>query len=260
MLERENSMSVCNIGALKDCVLKDEVITVPGLTDSLEYMRLGDMLRKDILSLEVPHWKVVGVKITVGDRRVLSNYIDKQQGVSKSYAELLASLRFLILADRGGFPHTFTMRKAELGGKKCIMESSFIVGNGKLVTSNSGMFYDCAFGHKPESLIPNVEIVRFARDDSRIELLLHRGTKTFTFREAGAKVKEINQEISMKKEDNLFYAPIEQDYDLTEVFSIKRFELGDKGIYLRYKSKLNENVLQQIIRDYAREMEILQYS
>lgn len=237
-----------NAELLAECVLRDGVITIPGVSDG-DYADIADEFRRDLLSLKVPHWKVVGAHITVGGQDVLSSYIDKRQGVSKSYAELLASLRNLIYAEGGGFPAKYIWMKETYGSASNFLEASFMMSTDSEVTTSSNILFESEPSRCAKSLILGKELVKFSKPGSMIQLILHRGTGCFTFKDAAYKVRLLNELI--QQDDKLMYAPIEQDYDLTEVFSVKNNYFDDKGICLRYKMRIEEDVLQKIIRDYA---------
>lgn len=246
-------MEGSSVRLLENCVVKDEVITVPGISKSAEYKKIADGFRRDLLSLKVPHWKVVGARMTVNGMDVLSSYIDKQQGISKSYAELLASVRTLVYAEGGGFPAQYAWLRDTFAGSVNFRESSFMACMDSRVMTDGNIFFECDRENRIKSLIPGKELVRFDKTGSMVQFMLHRGTGSFTFQDAVAKVRQLNTLVGDHSQDSLFYAPIAQDYDLTEVFSIKEYEQGDMGVYLRLKTKVEEDVLQQIIRGYAKE-------
>lgn len=253
MQRKEKIMEGNSIRLLRNCTIKDEVIMVPGVNSSIEYKKIGDDFRRDLLSLKVPHWKVVGARLTVNGADVLSSYIDKQQGISKSYAELLASVRTLIYAEGGGFPAQYAWLKDTYSSSVNFRESSFMACSDSRVMTDGNIFFECDRENVVKSLIPGKELVRFDRMGSMVQFILHRGTGSFTFQDAVNKVRQLNTLVDDDTKGSLFYAPIAQDFDLTEVFSVKEYEPGDMGVYLRFKTKIEEDILQKIIRYYAKE-------
>ena len=90
-----------------------------------------------------------------------------------------------------------------------------------------------------------VDIMKISTEysaDTAIHFIIQRGTGVLLFNEAYMSVMGTG------------FVPMAETFDLTRFFFVKMYQPGDKGIYIRYKAPINEEVLQYVIREYAEEI------
>lgn len=236
---------------LSSCVIDKGVIHIPDSSD--ETIRaVGDQLRHDVLSMNVPHYKVIGVKVVAGSMG-MSNYVIKSKDVDRSYAELLAVLHNVIYAEGGGYVNPNLMDSDFQNNIDNRGDLAFMVGVDEDIRSDNKTLYYVGEGTCPDSLVRDVPIIRSKSNSFSINLLLKRGTGNISFVEAEKvfkDIKNIAREYEQRHEV-IEYVPISQYYDLTDILTVPMYMFGDKGIRLRYKKPVNESALQQIVRSYA---------
>lgn len=236
---------------LSNCVLENGIIRIPD--SSAETIRMvGDQLRHDVMTMNVPHYKVIGVRVVTGSIG-MSNYVIKSKDVDKSYAELLAVLHNVIYAEGGGYINPNLMDSDLQIRIDSRGDLAFMVGVDEDIRSDNNTLYYVGEGTCPDSLVRDIPIIKSKSNSFSINLLLKRGTGNISFTEAEKvfkEVKNVAREYDQRREV-IDYVPISQYYDLTDVLTIPMYMTGDKGIRLRYKKPVNENVLQQIIKSYA---------
>lgn len=236
---------------LSSCVIDKGVIRIPDSSDET-VKAVGDQLRYDVLSMNVPHYKVIGVKVVAGSMG-MSNYVIKSKDVDRSYAELLAVLHNVIYAEGGGYISPNIMDSEFQSNIDSRGDLAFMVGVDEDIRSDNKTLYYVGEGTCPDSLVKDVPIIKSKSNSFSINLLLKRSTGSIGFVEAEKVFKEIKTAANGYEErrEIIDYVPISQYYDLTDIITIPMYMPGDKWIRLRYKQPVNENILQQIIRSYA---------
>ena len=217
---------------LAECTLDNGVLRVPGL-HGRELAKFCDELWRKFMLYEIEFYKPVGVYVTssvtrfgVGD----SNVTTKIFKTSESYLELFKSLSQLIYASVGSLEEE---KQSNSGVIVTRIGDNVASSNGSLVVQGMG-----ASG-VPESLLPDVHILTRVDDTVNMNLFCYKSHGFLSFQEVSSLLP------------NSSYVPIAQLYDLTESLFIKRPEVGDDAIYFKYKKRINERVLEQILKNNA---------
>lgn len=244
-------MDQTNASILLNCSVLEDRIVLPGATTE-SCRDIIDEFRHDLLSCNIPHWKVVGVAIETGLSSQIDSYIAKIRGVSKSYAELLIGLNNLVFAEGGGCLAGIAFED----DCKFLFPVSLMISDGSVITSsNNSLYYEGrGIGNAPDSLVEDKEIIRFDSPDSNIRLLLTKGIGYMNFRDSSKLLFDYYQAAKEQCGDLQSvtkYVPLQQVFDLNYFISIHTYEQGDTEVHLRYKDKINSCVLQQIIHNYA---------
>lgn len=234
--------------ALTECNIMNSELTVP--YPGIDMKELGDTLRGAIQRGEVPHTKVIAVKVgwganTQGDLTV----IKKTAVASRSYAELQGILQDVIFETGGGkAPGDFKWRFKSVRdfNIKEILEKqtgyAVSVSNHVTTGNDKSIIYTQEADRGVTFLIDDVSVIDFTRDDAKISFVLKEGTGVVDF----------NNEIVKNISESSRYFPVMQYYNLTPFLSVRRCKSGaEKSVKFMYKRHINEKVLQNIIRNYG---------
>jgi len=240
---------------LENCVLQDGVLTIPGVTDVYELKDISDKLRISLLRYEIPHWKPIGLFIQTSNASSIKNVITKGNKVSKSYVELIRTFLNYVAEDGGGKPLEVGVDSAFYRENLYNPDLGFIMTDGnKIMSDNNSIVYENSEMQIVKPLIKGEEIIEFDGGSSKLRVLLYRGVGNLAFYESEAIIRLFNSSFKTAYESNNFvkYVPMLQSYDLTRVVLIKVMDPEvDSCIKLRYKQKIDEKVLEKILRDFA---------
>lgn len=215
----------------------------------------GDQLRADVLTYNVPHFKVIGVKVI---NNKMDDYLKKVSGISQSYAGLLGSTRDVVYADGGGvaFPNVSEERDIN---KEYNRDYAFMTNIDNDVQTDNGSLVLVGKGNKlaAQSLISNVPIIKFTGScvNTTVYFMLYRGTGVIEFNQVGKKLSMYHRDgmsfVSCYRNVMINFVPMRQVYDLCNAFTIKLWMPGDTAVNLRYTKAVNEPVLQKIFNEFG---------
>lgn len=245
------------IKALENCSVENGVLRVP----SINKENLGTMqkfLRESLINYEIPHWKVIGISVTLANSRVIPDFITKPKGIDKSYAEILTPLQQVVLKEGGGNPisaglHEFKWSHSKHG------ETGFIISQGKHVKSNSDSLIYCGESGKTiQTLKSDVDIMKFDSASSTAEMLILKSTGIKNLNITAKIISDFGHAISKLNENTskgvyTRFVPISQVYDLSKFVNIGIYNNSDNFIKLNYKCEINEKILESILRNWANE-------
>lgn len=235
--------------SLKDCTIESGILRVKGIEN---YQELAKEFRRAVIEYEIEHYKVVAAFIETSATRIATDFITKPKGVSRSYAELVPTFRDVVFSEGGGNP-------SELKGKKfCNFfdkpgDMGFVVSDGCTVTTgDNSLIYDSSGMQRAKCLQDNIHIIKFGGSDSTLRMLLYKGKGVLDFPEIEAIIWAYKNDVDIQGiYDSVNYVPLSQVYDLSRFFTVKLFAEGDDYIKLFYKRRINEKVLEKILRDWA---------
>lgn len=218
-------------------VLINGELSIPLVRSDEELRAIADGLRAACLSYEIPHYKVVGAKIVAGNGQLLSDFVTKSNAVDKSYAELVSVFDQLVWAKTGGLQEVIIPNDAD----KLTGDFGYIIAVDNVVTSSNGALRFAGEGSKrlPECLTKNVEIIKLLKSDVVIHIVVRKGSGIMDFPVTSSLLRQTG------------LVPFRQVYDLTNIFTIRMVEPGDKYIRFCYKQEVAEDVLHDIILSYA---------
>lgn len=232
--------------ALAECTIKNGELTTP--YSGLDVKGLGDFLRVAVQKGEIPHTKVVAVKVgwganTQGDLTL----IKKTNAASRSYAELQGILQDVVFETGGGkAPNDFKWKgTVQTLGLREVWEKQ--IGHAmsicKHVTTGDGksIVYVQEVDKRLRFLVDDVNIIDFTRDDAKISFVLKEGTGVVDF----------NNEVTQNIVESCRYFPVMQYYNLTPFLTVKRYREGETSVKFMYKRQIDEEVLQSILRKYG---------
>lgn len=233
------------IEALASCRVDGNKLTVPGLSGE-EYNKLAWELRDALISYRIPHWKPVAMYVETGAHKALNDFVVKMKGISKSYAELVPALNSVILKTGGGLPGKFT---EEIGALENL---GFVVSKERDVkTGNNSLIYDMSAGHMCDALVDGCDIIDFDGAESRIKLLIHRGSGVYDFFKSAECIAQYEDYMEQACHREVRYVPLSQIYDLGRYVTVGIHEEETSYVTLHYKDNVNTAVLQRIFRDWA---------
>lgn len=215
---------------MQSAVLRNGILTVPGFDES-DYIEVAGILRRALLQSELPHFKAIGARVSVGST-IDPSFVDKIPGSDKSYAELLVTLDNLVYVDLSS-SLTIVPRDQARYAELISIEKNATSSNGAFILSGKGV--------SPQPLILDEPIINWnsKAKNNTVSLVMREGTGMFDFNEtyyAGLY--------------NTDYKPMRAVYDLTNVFTIRLYKSGDNHIKFCYKKKVNEEVLLKLLTNY----------
>lgn len=221
---------------LLQSVLVNGELSVPTIRNHSELVQLADELSNDVLEGVIPHCKVIGARITVGNHQHLSDFVSKPATVNKSYAELLNVFDDLVWEDIDGIP------PVELSN--CRLPVGFLIGIDQDIKSDNGslLYEGRGTSIMPKCMNKGVDIIQLYKNDSNLRLIVARGSGTHDF-------SDVNYMLYKSG-----YVPYRQVYNLSTTFTVRMVEPNDSNIKFCYKQDIDERVLHNILLEYAKEV------
>lgn len=197
-------------------------------------------LREDILLARVPHYRAIGVRVD-GVRK--ADIVSKPSGVNKSYTELFAALRDVVLAE-GDAGVASIEEKIYYNNMEVLQGSekgcSFLKAiNEDVNSSNGSIFYmNGGLSMKARMLVKNIDIIRLQNLSASLNLVIRKDTGLHDFSETGKDLR------------NTDYVPLRAVYDLNNIICVSGYDDGSTDVKFMYKRDVDEDVLYKIVLDY----------
>ena len=245
-------MNTC-LKPLADCQIQNGILTVPGLS-SEGYSLLATELRKAIIDYKVPHWKIIGVHVKLGNGNQIEDFVTKCEGLNKSYAELLPVLKQVAAGKGGGEPAIIRARTGK--SANCFYKKqgdiSFIADMEDDITTKT-MFYE-SFPSSHIDFIKDVDILH--ADYGTFQALMYKGTGCISFNDAMKIIDAYNTNDAICSSDmeKVTYCPMTAVYDLSQFVNVKLYKTGDNFLKLLYKTDIHESVLQDILTQFGEDI------
>ena len=269
---------------ISECLIENGIMKFPVLLDDRDLHEIYMQFTYDLLNCYIPHYRVVGFWHCWDDKHAKSVFRSNDI-FGMSLIELGVKMADIIPLNNGGnnlakgcfygineevennsdFDNQFGMdigRGHENRHTNILTQSHEIIGS--LMTDSyygdpeievneintSSLWYtqysvvdDLEF---PKMLIPNKKI-----SDLRDEGTGHACVVMFIKKDTGVLSYEETQQLFDKRAERIM--PCSVTYDLSKYFLVRTPEPGDTFFNLTYLENIDENVLQQIIREYGEE-------
>ena len=217
--------------ALKKCEVRDsKVILNTELTWS-ELSWLYEKLRVGIQDGKIPHFKVIGMKYNSALGIAPTDYVSKLKGANQSYVETYVSLQSVVYS--GAFGEPYDLGNGHVGWVRLSDNTDIRSDNGSLLWDGTGT---CEVD---DSLIRDVSILKVDKPDSVLEVMVAEGTGYVDFSEYNYALLKYS------------FVPVAQYFNLTPYLVLSRLRPEDTALKFTYKENINEEVLTEILRNYA---------
>lgn len=217
-----------------------------------------EILRKDVMNSEVPHWKTVAVAVSDGETRTAIHTI---KGTYTSYIKLGIAANSLILANpieelSALEEETFGLDKQNFRKIKLVSAvdkddvNTGISSNTKLVYPTVKRSIKNSAGEVigTNATMENIEVETLVKDTKITEISAATEISFILLRSTGMLDFDKTSEFIKNSSGLIKYYPTRAIYDLNDVISIKRYDPSFKeGIRITYKKNINENVLKEIL-------------
>lgn len=230
---------------LVSCTISKGELTVPGLSTE-EYRELGNILREKIYSYEINMWKPIAISCAE-ENGSADTVLSKIRGTRESYVELFSTLGDVV------FGHLVkstsdSIPVLSIGDSKFKEDelTCLIVLASQTVTSSDSMISVMGEGveNKPVALIKDIPLLTIKGDEQvTMKLLCARTRGVVGFSDTRSFCNKYQ------------FVPLGQVFDLTKYVTVHRYKEGDQCLRLMYKRKLDEAVLQELLRRSGRDYE-----
>lgn len=221
--------------------LNNGILRFDGLSKD-DIRKIYNRFRVDLLDAKVPHYRPIAFMIEGTLGTSTQSNISKIPRLGYSNSELSFILSNLIVSKRRGVMPNVLQATAAL--TRLRSDPSYINLSGKDIgTSYPGSIFYTGEGINsvPEFLLKDTTVFRKLKESVSINVILLRSTGTRDFYDNQLLLNRTN------------YKSMRTYYNLYDYFSIKQY-LGEDYIQLYYNLELNENVLEEILRDYFNEL------
>lgn len=240
---------------LANCSLKNGILTVPNL-NTFEYVKLATELRNAIINYEIPHWKIVAIQVSLPNLSQLVDFVTKPKGVSKSYAELIPVLKKVVASRGGGQPAI--VRNVQNIDADCFYkvngDMAFISDTEGVVNTYDGNLTYESFPSKAVKFLCDVDIIE--TESSIVRAIMYRGSGLVDFNESQEIIQAYrnNVHVIASGMPKTAYCPMSVVYDLSQFVTVRIPTGKENQVKLLYKSKIDEELLEDILRQFGSEL------
>lgn len=215
------------LGNLK---INNGILRIPGMSAE-DINNVRDILRRGLLEYEIPHTKIIGVDVKT-TRGVTTKDMATPTVLGMSYMAMSTIFNDLVFEPVG---------------------TNHLVNFTGIVNTNGSGIKMSIDQLRTKSLLKNKVIID-ANNCLCIMAVARNGSGVLDFNEANASLVEAKRQLYFKEEGkSVLYKPLRVSYDLSKYFNIRPFSGGGDFIELVYSYDLNEDVLENILRNYLQE-------